>query len=86
VPYRRAANLIDRVRKLRRVNRSVLRRLQRYMVNLRIGPGSIFEKLEHAGWLRDLHPDLDLKAVDSRCYDLEKGIVFKELSPEDLFG
>ena len=31
-----------------------------------------------------LLPDLELKVVDPDCYDLQRGIVFKERSPEDL--
>ena len=35
VPYRRAAQLIDRIRQSRRIDSRILRRFQRYTVNLR---------------------------------------------------
>lgn len=90
VPYRRAAKLIERIKNARRIDYRVLRRLQRYMVNLRRGddqqrrPKMLFEQLWSAGMLTQLRPDLDLLVVDASCYDPQRGVVFKERSPEDF--
>lgn len=84
VPYGRAIKLVDRIGTARRVDRGVLRRLQRYMVNLRIGKHTLYQQLEDAGRLTNLLPDLELKVIDADCYDLQRGIVFKERSPEDF--
>ena len=62
----------------------MLRRLQRYLVNLRTGPHTLYQQLEDAGLLTDLHPDLNLKVVDSRCDDLRRGVVFNERPAEDF--
>lgn len=86
VRYGQAIKLIDRIRKARRVDRGTLRRLQRYMVNLRFGSNTLYQHLLDAGFLTDLHPDLNLKVVDSRCYDLQRGIVLKDRTPEDFFA
>ena len=37
-----------------------------------------------AGRLQPLLPDLDLLVVDAQCYDLQRGIVFRERPPEDF--
>ena len=68
---------IERIKKARRVDFRILRRLQRYMVNLRRGPKTLFEQLNDAGRLQPLLPDLDLLVVDAQCYDLQRGIVFR---------
>ncbi|MBI3463523.1 MAG: CRISPR-associated endonuclease Cas3'' [Planctomycetes bacterium] len=84
VPYREAAKLIKRIRAARRVDFRVLRRVQRYMVNLRRGAKTVFEQLHDAGRLQPLVPELDLLVVDTDCYDLQRGIVFRERPPEDF--
>jgi CRISPR-associated endonuclease/helicase Cas3 len=84
VPYRRAAKIIAKIRKTQRVDFRVLRRLQRYMVNLRPGSNTLHEQLVDAGRLESLHPDLDLLVLDAECYDPQCGVVFKQRAPEDL--
>jgi CRISPR-associated endonuclease/helicase Cas3 len=84
VPYRRAAQLIDRIRQSRRIDSRILRRFQRYTVNLRRGRNSLLEQLHEAGRLQTLTPDLDLLVLDAECYDRDRGIVFRGRSPEDL--
>ncbi|MEX1028107.1 MAG: CRISPR-associated helicase Cas3' [Candidatus Paceibacterota bacterium] len=84
VPYRRAAKIIAKIRKAQRVDFRILRRLQRYMVNLRPGPNTLYEQLVEAGRLESLHPDLDLLVLDAECYDPQCGVVFKQRAPEDL--
>lgn len=84
VPYGRAAKLIHSIRKSGRLDRGTLRRLQRYMVNLRGGPNTVYQKLVDVGKLSGLLPDLDLKVAASDCYDRQRGIVFKDWTVEDL--
>lgn len=84
VPYREAARLIKRIRKAGRVDFRILRRLQRYMVNVRRGPNTVYEQLLHAGRLRKLLPELDILVVDPECYDEHRGIVFRERPLEDF--
>jgi len=84
VPYGRAKKLIAGIRRSKRLDHGVLRRLQRYMVNLRIGKNTLYQQLDDAGRLTDLLSDLVLKVVDSDCYDLRRGIVFKDRPPEDF--
>ena len=84
VPYGRGATLIKRIRSANRIDFNVLRRLQRYMVNLRRGPKTLFQQLLDAGYLLPLLPEIDVLAVDPVCYDLSRGIVFRERPPEDF--
>jgi CRISPR-associated endonuclease/helicase Cas3 len=85
VPYGRAKNVVAKIRKTRRFDRKTLRRLQRYMVSLRRGPGSDFEKLTGLGALEPLlSGSLDIPVLDGRCYDPQRGIVIRDRSPEDF--
>jgi CRISPR-associated endonuclease/helicase Cas3 len=84
VPYRSATKLIQRIRRARRVDYRVLRRLQRYMVNLRRGPKTLLAQLQDAGRLQPLLPDHDLLVLDAACYDAALGIVFNDRPPEDF--
>jgi hypothetical protein len=38
---------------------------------------TLYQQPHDAGCPTDLLPDLDLKVLDSGCYDLQRGIVFK---------
>jgi len=85
VPYRRAEKVVAKIRKTRRFDRKTLRRLQRYMVSLRRGPGSDFEKLTGLGALEPLLPgSLDIPVLAEWCYDPQRGIVIRDRSPEDF--
>jgi CRISPR-associated endonuclease/helicase Cas3 len=87
VPYGRAKKLIAVIRRTKRLDHKVLRRLQRYMVNLRRGPKSLYEQLIDEGRLQSLLPDVaDIPVLDVQCYDRERGVVFKGLSPEELMA
>lgn len=86
VPYGWAAKAVPRIQKLRRLNRSILRRLQRYTVNMRNGPGSLFQQLVEANRLTPLLPESNIYVLDRVCYDPYRGVVFKGVSPEELFG
>ena len=84
VPYGQAKKLIAVIRRTKRLDHGVLRRLQRYMVNLRRGPKTLYEQLNDEGRLQSLLPDIaDIPVVDSECYDSQRGVVFKERPPED---
>lgn len=83
VPYGRAIRLIRHISNARKVNRGILRKLQRFLVNLRIGKNTLYQQLDNAGMLTSLHPDLELKVVDARSYDLQRGIVFNERPAEE---
>ena len=86
VPYGRANNLVAKIRKTRRFDRATLRRLQRYMVNLRQGPGSDYETLTRIGATEPLMSDvLEIPVLAEHCYDAQRGVVIKELAPEDYF-
>ena len=84
VPYRGAVRLIDRIRRARRIDFRLLRRLQRYTVNLRHHPNSLFEQLQQEGRLEPLLPDVEILVLDAQCYDRHRGVVFRGRSPEDL--
>ena len=85
VPYGRAQKLIAVIRRTKRLDHGVLRRLQRFMVNLRRGPKSLYEQLNDEGRLQSLLPDIaDIPVLDAECYDPQRGVIFKERSPEDF--
>lgn len=85
VPYGRAKKLIAAIRRTKRLDHGVLRRLQRFMVNLPCGPKSLFEQLNDEGRLLPLLPDKpEILVLDSVCYDPHRGVVFKERPPEDF--
>ena len=85
VPYGRAKKLIAVIRRTKRLDHGVLRRLQRFMVNLRRGPKSLYEQLNDEGRLQSLLPDIaDIPVLDAECYDPQRGVAFKERSPEDF--
>jgi CRISPR-associated endonuclease/helicase Cas3 len=85
VPYRQARKLVENIRKTRRFDRQTLRRLQRYMVNLQRGLGSDLEQLTRLGAIEPLLPDvLEIPVLAEHCYDVQRGVVIKEHSPEDL--
>ena len=85
VPYGRAKKLIAVIRRTKRLDHGVLRRLQRFMVNLRRGPKSLYEQLNNEGRLQSLLPDIaDIPVLDAECYDPQRGVIFKERSPEDF--
>jgi hypothetical protein len=48
------------------------------------GKHALFLQLDDAGQLTNPLPDLELKVIDADCYDLQRGIVFKERSAEDV--
>lgn len=85
VPYGRAKKLIAVIRRTKRLDHGVLRRLQRFMVNLRRGPKSLYEQLNDEGRLQSLLADIaDIPVLDAECYDPQRGVIFKERSPEDF--
>ena len=84
VPYRRAAKLVQRIRRIQRVDTRVLRRLQRSMVSLRHGPGSLLQQLQEEGRLEPLLPEIEIPVLDADCYDRHRGVIFRSRSPEDL--
>ncbi len=85
VPYGPAKRLIEVIRRSKRIDRGVLRRLQRYMVNLRRGPKTLYEQLQNEGRLEPLLREIaEIPVLDAACYDAHLGIVFKERSPEDF--
>lgn len=86
VPYGRSVRIIKSIQKRNRLTRNTLRRMQRYMVNLRFGPGTLYERLLNEGRLSQLHPDLEIQVLDQQCYDIQLGIVLKNRAPEELFA
>lgn len=85
VPYGRARKLIATIRRTKRIDRGVFRRLQRYMVSLRYGPNSLYEQLSIEARLQPLLPDIaDIPILASECYDPNYGIFLKERTPEDF--
>jgi len=75
VPYARAQALIKRIRKTGHFDRNTLRRLQRFMVNLRRGPQSDHQKLVDMGALEPLLAQrLPIPVLASWCYDPQLGV------------
>lgn len=77
--------LVCRVRGSGHFNRDTLRSLQRYMVNVRRGPHSDYEKLKDRTEPL-LAGVLDIPVLDKRCYDEHLGVVVKGFAPEDLIA
>ena len=87
VPYGRARTLIRNIRKTRHCDRKTLRRLQRFMVNLRRGIGGDYDNLCKIGALQDLlRNDLEILVLADWCYHPHLGVVVKDLPPEELIA
>ncbi len=82
VPYGRGRELIQQVRKVQRFDRTTLRKLQRFTVNIRERDYAI---LESFGALTPLLPcTLNIKVLDASFYDIDRGVVIQERSPGDF--
>jgi CRISPR-associated endonuclease/helicase Cas3 len=93
VPYGAATNIIKGIQKIDHYDhkkmRGYLRRLQRYMVNIRHHQNarypSDYTKLQQAGALTPLLPDrLEIPVLNKKFYDKDLGVVIGEYAPEDL--
>lgn len=85
VPYGKAINIIEKIRKAQTFDREDVRALQRYMVNLRKGFHSDYEKLKDA--LTPLIPErLEIPVLNKLFYDFKthRGVVVENLPPEEL--
>ena len=85
VPYGKATDIIARIRKGHSFDREDVRSLQRYMVNLRKGFHSDYEKLKSA--LTPLIPErLEIPVLNKLFYDIKthRGVVVENLPPEEL--
>ncbi len=85
VPYGKAIDIIARIRKGQSFDRDDIRSLQRYMVNLRKGFHSDYDKLKSA--LTPLIPErLEIPVLNKLFYDLKthRGVVIDNLPPEEL--
>lgn len=87
-PYGGAKDVVEEIRSTRHFDHVSLRRLQRYMVNIRNeGPFSDFAKLQSLGAVEPLLPDrLDIPVLDKSCYkvDLPLGVVIENRPLEDF--
>ncbi|MBT9158805.1 MAG: hypothetical protein DDT26_00052 [Dehalococcoidia bacterium] len=87
VPYRCAKDVVRQIRDTGQFDRGTLRKLQRYMVNVRSGICSDFTKLQQIGALEPLLPEhLDIQVLDKSCYktDLPLGVVIENRPLEDF--
>lgn len=85
VPYGKATDITARIRKGQSFDREDIRSLQRYMVNLRKGFHSDYEKLKSA--LAPLIPErLEIPVLNKLFYDIKthRGVVVENLPPEEL--
>lgn len=85
VPYGKATDIIARIRKGHSFDREDIRSLQRYMVNLRTGFHSDYDKLKSA--LTPLIPErLEIPVLNKVFYDIKthRGVVVENLPPEEL--
>ncbi len=85
VPYGKATDIIARIRKGHLFDREDIRSLQRYMVNLRTGFHSDYDKLKSA--LTPLIPErLEIPVLNKVFYDIKthRGVVVENLPPEEL--
>lgn len=85
VPYGKATDIIERIRKGQLYDREDIRALQRYMVNLRKGFHSDYEKLK--GALTPLISErLEIPVLSKLFYDIKthRGVVVENLPPEEL--
>ncbi|WP_442887758.1 CRISPR-associated helicase Cas3' [Congregicoccus parvus] len=82
-----AAPLIEEIRTRQlspgkpRFTRDDLRRLQRYMVNVRAHK---FQLLETRGLIRPLLPNLELHVLDVACYHPALGLMLENTQPDDF--
>jgi CRISPR-associated endonuclease/helicase Cas3 len=89
VPYRNGEEIIREIRERDRVagrprfDRQDMRRLQRYMVNLR---RKDFLLLESNRAVTALLPNLDVYVLDKACYHAALGVIVEKLPTEDLCG
>ena len=65
----------------RRFERDDLRRLQRYMVNVRHHK---FQLLQARQLIRPLLPNLELYVLDTACYHPALGLILENLAPDDF--
>ncbi|GAA4447935.1 hypothetical protein GCM10023156_10430 [Novipirellula rosea] len=84
VPYRRSIKAIARIRKSEWLDYKKLRKLQRYMVNMRYGQGTMFQQLVAEGRIQPILPEANIFVLDDHCYDIQRGVVFQGLTPEEL--
>ena len=85
VAYGEATDIIGRIRQGQLFDRQDIRALQRYMVNLRKGFHSDYEKLK--GALTPLIPErLEIQVLNKLFYDIKthRGVVVENLPPEEL--
>lgn len=85
VPYGKSTDIIARIRKGQSFDREDIRSLQRYMVNLRKGFHSDYDKLKSA--LTPLIPErLEIPVLNKVFYDIKthRGVVVENLPPEEL--
>lgn len=89
VPFRQGAERIHDIRTRKRAlaeprfDRHDLRRLQRFMVNVR---SREFTMLLHFGMVKQLLPNLELYVLEEGCYHPHVGIVIDNRPLEDLCG
>lgn len=82
-----AAPLIDEIRNRQiapgqpRFTRDDLRRLQRFMVNVR---SHKFQLLEARQLIRQLLPNLEIHVLDTACYHPALGLLFENTQPDDF--
>ncbi|MBM3435161.1 MAG: CRISPR-associated helicase Cas3' [Bacteroidetes bacterium] len=85
VPYGNATDIIAKIRENQSFDREDIRSLQRYMVNLRKGFHSDYEKLKSA--LTPLIPErLEIPVLNKLFYDIKthRGVIVENLPPEEL--
>ncbi len=89
VPYDVAKAMVNEIRRAKDFDYSSLRRLQRYMVNIRNqGPYSDFVKLKAIGAITPLLPDrLEIPVIGDWCYKIAPplGVVIENRPLEDFF-
>lgn len=87
-PYGRANDIVKQVRDSGKFDRDTIRKLQRYMINVRRnGPFSDFAKLQQIGALEPLLDErLEIPVLDKSCYktDLPLGLVIENRPLEDF--
>jgi len=82
-----AATLIDEIRNRQlapgqpRFSRDDLRRLQRFMVNVRTKK---FQLLNDRKFIRPLLPNLDIHVLDTACYHAALGLLLENTQPDDF--
>jgi CRISPR-associated endonuclease/helicase Cas3 len=81
VPYKAAMKWIKRIRKIEAFDRPIMRRLQRFTVNLRTGD---LVKLQSLGSVIRLLGDDSPWVLHDSCYDRHLGVLVRGLSPDDF--